>query len=207
MKTIKFYSISDQFGFFSNFAPYPIFLNGEVWRTVEHYFQANKFQDATIRKKIQLIESPMKAALEGRDRNKALRADWDNVKDDIMYEGLKSKFFQHPELRMEILKTNDALIVEHTNKDFYWGDGGDGSGKNKLGLLIMKVRDELKGYSDDIDLILPPWMVFPEIDQDDLFWRMGLGEDYLTQWAKFYLATDQLKYKEQFPPTEEWKDC
>ena len=33
-----------------------------------------------------------------------------------------------------------SLMVER-----YWGDGGDGSGKNRLGCLLMEVRDELSG--------------------------------------------------------------
>ncbi|WP_275043177.1 NADAR domain-containing protein [Streptococcus parasanguinis] len=43
-----------------------------------------------------------------------------------------------------MLATGDVIIIEHTQNDAYWADGGDGSGKNKLGLLLMKVRKELK---------------------------------------------------------------
>lgn len=41
-----------------------------------------------------------------------------------------------------LLSTGNAILVEHTEKDNYWGDGGDGSGKNRLGKILMKVRDE-----------------------------------------------------------------
>jgi N-glycosidase YbiA len=41
------------------------------------------------------------------------------------------------------VSTGDALIVEHTTRDRYWDDGGDGSGANTLGRLLMRVRDEL----------------------------------------------------------------
>lgn len=34
-------------------------------------------------------------------------------------------------------------IIEHTENDDYWGDGGDGKGKNKLGQILMVVRAEL----------------------------------------------------------------
>jgi predicted NAD-dependent protein-ADP-ribosyltransferase YbiA (DUF1768 family) len=43
-----------------------------------------------------------------------------------------------------LLATGDAILIEHTRNDDYWADGGDGSGKNKLGLLLMQVREELK---------------------------------------------------------------
>jgi len=66
------------------------------------------------------------------------------VKDNLMYEVLFEKFSQHEALRNQLLETGTAHIVEHTASDHYWGDGGDGSGKNQLGITIMKVRDALK---------------------------------------------------------------
>lgn len=50
-----------------------------------------------------------------------------------MYEGLKHKFRQNEQLKIKLLSTETKKIVEHTEKDSYWGDGGDGSGKNRLG--------------------------------------------------------------------------
>jgi predicted NAD-dependent protein-ADP-ribosyltransferase YbiA (DUF1768 family) len=41
------------------------------------------------------------------------------------------------------LGTSEAVIVEHTEKDTYWGDGGEGSGKNRLVQILMQVREEL----------------------------------------------------------------
>jgi predicted NAD-dependent protein-ADP-ribosyltransferase YbiA (DUF1768 family) len=43
MDIVNFYSVSDDFGQFSNFAPFPIALDGERWPTTEHYFQSMKF--------------------------------------------------------------------------------------------------------------------------------------------------------------------
>ena len=54
------------------------------------------------------------------------------------------KFNQNPEIAKGLLATGDAILIEHTRNDAYWADEGDGSGKNKLGLLLMKVREELK---------------------------------------------------------------
>jgi predicted NAD-dependent protein-ADP-ribosyltransferase YbiA (DUF1768 family) len=31
--------------------------------------------------------------------------------------------------------------VEHTDSDQFWGDGGGGKGQNKLGILLMRVRN------------------------------------------------------------------
>ena len=97
-----------------------------------------------IQEKIRQIASPIDAALEGRNRQNPLRPDWEEIKDKVMLQALRMKFSQHPEIAKELLSTGDAIIIEHTQNDAYWADGGDGSGKNKLGLLLMQVREELK---------------------------------------------------------------
>ena len=45
---------------------------------------------------------------------------------------------------MKLLETKDCKLVEHTKNDKFWADGGNGSGQNKLGILLMKIREELK---------------------------------------------------------------
>ena len=97
-----------------------------------------------IQEKIRQIASPMDAALEGRDRQNPLRPDWEEVKNKVMLQAFRMKFSQNPEIAKELLATGDAILIEHTRNDDYWADGGDGSGKNKLGLLLMQVREELK---------------------------------------------------------------
>ena len=141
---IHFYSVSADFGEFSNFAPFPIQLGGKRWPTSEHYFQAQKFLEKEHHESIRQAKSPMIAARMGRSRKLPLRKDWESVKDQIMREAVLAKFTQHEELRELLLSTGDAKLVEHTTNDSYWGDGGDGSGKNKLGLILMEVRDLLK---------------------------------------------------------------
>jgi N-glycosidase YbiA len=146
-EVINFYSTTDEYGCFSNFAPYPIALQGKTWPTSEHYFQAQKFAGTGHEKAIRLQKSAMIAARMGRDRKKPLRKDWEAVKDDIMREAVRAKFRQHADLAKILLGTGDALIVEHTENDSYWGDGGDGSGKNMLGTILMEVRQELRSRS------------------------------------------------------------
>jgi ribA/ribD-fused uncharacterized protein len=141
---INFYRVSGEFGCFSNFAPYPVRMDGKVWPTAEHYFQAQKFEAAEQREQIRKTKSPMIAARMGRDRKKPLRRDWESVKVAIMREVVRAKFTQHDDIRQILLSTGDATIVEHTQNDSYWGDGGDGSGKNMLGCILMEIREELR---------------------------------------------------------------
>lgn len=58
-----------------------------------------------------------------------------------MYEGLRHKFLQNEDLRVKLLETGDKKLIEHTDKDKFWGDGGNGKGENRLGILLMKLRD------------------------------------------------------------------
>jgi ribA/ribD-fused uncharacterized protein len=61
-----------------------------------------------------------------------------------MLRALRAKFNQHPYLRSQLLETGNAYLVERTMNDGYWADGGDGSGRNRLGELLMQVREELR---------------------------------------------------------------
>jgi ribA/ribD-fused uncharacterized protein len=143
-ETIRFYSVSDEYGCFSNFAAYPIRLKGRVWPTSEHYFQAQKFTDPAEQEEIRQTKTPMLAARMGRSRKRKLRREWESMKVNVMREAVLAKFTQHQELRDILLSTGDAKIVEHTANDSYWGDGGDGSGKNMLGRILTEVREKLR---------------------------------------------------------------
>jgi N-glycosidase YbiA len=141
---IAFYSTTGEHGAFSNISRHPIFLHGKHWRTSEHFFQAQKFQGTEHEEAVRRCKTPREAANLGRSRKLPLRRDWEAVKDQVMLEAVRAKFTQHDDLRELLLGTGDALLVEHTPKDSYWGDGGDGSGKNRLGQILMSVRKELR---------------------------------------------------------------
>ena len=145
MDVTNFYSVNAEYGGFSNFSPHPITLKGKSWPTSEHYFQAQKFAGAPDEEELREAKSPMIAARMGRSRKRPLRKDWEAVKDAIMHEAVLAKFTQHADLRGVLLGTGEATIVEHTENDAYWGDGGDGRGRNRLGEILMQVRQELRG--------------------------------------------------------------
>jgi len=144
MNPIQFYRVSEPYGEFSNFSPHPFDLKGKVWPTAEHYFQAQKFAGTEHEDLVRLAKSPMVAARMGRSRERPLRQDWETAKEDIMREALLVKFTQHPALRSLLLSTGEAELIEHTKNDRFWGDGGNGNGKNRLGQLLMELREKLK---------------------------------------------------------------
>lgn len=141
---VFFYRVGDAYGFMSNFAPFPIEIDGWVWATTEHYFQAQKFAGRGEEDLVRRAPSPSEAARLGRNLA-GIRPDWDAVKDEVMLKALRAKFSQHADLRRQLLETGDRELVEHTSNDSYWADGGNGSGRNRLGELLMQVRAELAG--------------------------------------------------------------
>lgn len=80
----------------------------------------------------------------GRDRSHPLRTDWEQVKDEIMQQAVLQKFKTHGDICEILLATGDELIVENSPIDYYWGFGKDGSGKNRLGEILMAVREILR---------------------------------------------------------------
>ena len=143
-QTINFYRVNDDFGELSNFALFEIRIDGSAWPTSEHYFQAQKFHNEGYREKIRTVASPSVAARFGRSRKVKLRSDWESIKEDVMMKALRAKFTQHEKFGRILLETGDARLIEHTTNDSYWADGGDGSGKNRLGILLMQLREELR---------------------------------------------------------------
>ena len=145
--TIRFFSKSQTHREFSNFAPFPIDLDGKRWPSVEHYYQAQKFADPELQQKIRKAEKPA-IAKSLADKHKAdLRPDWDEVKEAAMERAVRRKFELYPELRALLLATGEEELAEAAPTDYYWGIGRDGNGQNKLGLLLMRLRAELRGAS------------------------------------------------------------
>jgi ribA/ribD-fused uncharacterized protein len=145
----KFWSSQGKYGCFSNFSRHPINLDGITYKTTEHYFQSKKFKGTKYEKIVRDAKGPKGAANEGRDKKKPLRADWEQVKEEVMYTALKAKFSQHLKCREILLSTDDALIVEDSPYDYYWGWGKSHTGKNRLGILLMKLRNEIRGINNE----------------------------------------------------------
>ena len=143
MNVIKFHLVGDDYGWLSNSAPYPISLEGVMWYTAEHYFQAHKFHNELVQREIRKHRLPQEIAKVVRSARVRVRADWDAIKLGVMLTAVRTKFTQIPDLKKLLLNTGDAVLVDHDD-DLYWSDGGDGSGRNMLGVVLMEVRDELR---------------------------------------------------------------
>lgn len=143
--TIYFYVEREvPYGCFSNFSPHGFLLDGLYWATSEHYFQAQKFVGTPHLEKVRQMKTPKDAANLGRNRALSLRPDWEQVKDTVMRKAVLQKFTTHANIREILLSTGDEALVENSPIDYYWGCGKDGSGQNKLGQILVEVREILR---------------------------------------------------------------
>lgn len=143
--TIYFYHTTGEHGCFSNFSHHTVKIDGLMWETSEHYYQAQKFLDQELQEKVFLASGPGRAADIGRDRSNPRRDDWEDVKDDVMRTVVRAKFSQNEEIKKILINTGDEYLVEDSPTDYYWGCGAERTGKNMLGRILMEVREELKG--------------------------------------------------------------
>jgi ribA/ribD-fused uncharacterized protein len=140
----------------SNFFPCQLQLarpDGQfrTYPTVEHYFQASKALDREVHDRVADAPTPRDAKRAGR--RVALRPDWEQVKEDVMATALRAKFSAEP-LRSRLLATGQRPIIEESRHDLEWGarrDGGRWYGANRLGILLMHVRDELAAKTPGTD--------------------------------------------------------
>lgn len=143
------------------------------WLSSEHLFQALKFSSSVSKEQIEgwrregIIIEIFKA--ENARRARAIaerykdywRSDWHSGeifekrdekgfvnycrvvwKESAMLWVVREKF-KNPELREKLWKTGTKKLVEHSPHDNFWGDGGDGNGKNMLGEILMEIREEI----------------------------------------------------------------
>ena len=136
---------SRQYAFLSNYYECSVVYDGFCYASSEAAFQAQKTLDPEQRKAFTLL-----AASEAKRKGKKLnlRPDWEGIKYDIMYEVCKAKFTQHPDLAQKLLDTGNEMLVEGNNwGDKIWGQV-KGEGKNLLGQILMRIRDELRNCAE-----------------------------------------------------------
>src|SRR5947209_19697349 len=109
---VRFYNTKGTYGCLSNFSRHGFQIDGLYWPTVEHYFQAQKFAGTEQARLIQQAATPRQAKDLGHDRAISLRADWEEVKDEVMRRAVRCKFEKHAEAREVLLGTGDEEIIE-----------------------------------------------------------------------------------------------
>ena len=126
----------------SNFSLYSVTIpDFGVFPTAEAAFQAYKCPtDEDYVNQQQQSISPIHSKNIGQKCK--LRDDWYKVRVDIMYNILVKKLEQNIDIRENLLTSGLRPIVHQTKYDKFWGDGWSIEGKNVLGKLLTKVRND-----------------------------------------------------------------
>lgn len=144
---IRFNSRTPKWDWLSNFSPHPVNYNGIRYPTAEHAYQAQKFDDEARRRLIANLKLPRdaKAAAPHDDE---LPDQWYLLdRDRVMREVLTVKFSDGL-LRRRLLGTGTTALVHLAPWDDYWGTGKDERGGNRMGVILMELRERLRHESD-----------------------------------------------------------
>lgn len=131
---------------FSFYAETPFEVDEKEYPTLEHFYQSQKYVgvDDAYAELVRKASSPRKARLLGRDKAHPERADFRKNKEAILMRGLEAKFKQNEEIEALLMISGDAEIFDMNEKDALWGVGPTGDGENRLGKLIMELRERIR---------------------------------------------------------------
>lgn len=163
---ITFRKVSEPYGWLGNMSPHPITIlagfsgDDRTYRTAEHLFQAMRFANQSIRDEIIHQTSPMAAKMVAKkyaDQMSHVPRSEQDVQ--AMRFVLLCKLKEHPFLKIQLLQTEDATIIEDCSaraneSGLFWGAARSVSrtngstllpahtwrGENRLGRLWMELR-------------------------------------------------------------------
>lgn len=135
-----------EFYVFDNFSSFQVDYLGRRWPTSEHAYQASHFfdTDPELTEAIANAKSAHDAYKLAKANSDKAPENWNDIKVDIMYEICKQKLLQHPYILAKLLDTGDLNIIEDSPKDNFWGWGENRDGRNELGKIWMRLRNELR---------------------------------------------------------------
>jgi ribA/ribD-fused uncharacterized protein len=145
-----YFTRSDVTEDFGSFSKHPFQLEDKEWPSVEHYYQAMKFDDQAYQETIRCADHPKKARKLGRNRFRSIRKDWRDVKVVYMTRAVYTMCRTYPDIATKLLTTGSNRLVENSQYDYFWGCGRDRRGDNHFGKVLMNVRDKLHTEAQDL---------------------------------------------------------
>lgn len=133
----------------SSHSPHPFELDGYTWPTVEHYFQAMKYDDPNHQERVRLAKTPEEASKLGKRWLKRPRKDWKKLQVIYMTRAVYTKVKTYSHIAQHLLETGEQKIVENSLYDFFWGCGRDRRGENHYGQVLMNVRKKLQQEQEE----------------------------------------------------------
>lgn len=135
--------VENRWHYLSPFSAHEIELDGVVYKTVEHAYQALRMIPEA-RSVVVSAASPMEAWRQAQKLKELGKLDPSQDRYELMERIFRAKLDQHPDIREILLESGDRELLKVYDTDYYWGTGADGSGENNMGKLWMKLRGELK---------------------------------------------------------------
>jgi ribA/ribD-fused uncharacterized protein len=155
---VFFFSKAPENKEFSNFYEVDFEMDGVKFKSAEHAFQyakAKKFGDDVHAEKILKAKSAQSAKAFGKKVANFKEPEWSTEKEELMRKIIRAKFRSNPEITKKLLDTEDRVIANADPRDRYWGIGTSADtekaknpakwvGENRLGKILMEVREELR---------------------------------------------------------------
>jgi ribA/ribD-fused uncharacterized protein len=132
----------------SNFSAFAVEYEGAVYPTSEHLYQALKFEDPKMREMVRNERSAHEAMKLAQRLPELYRPMWNKHKTAVMMTVCRLKLEQHPYIQKALLKTGERELIEASPIDAFWGWGPDKSGRNELGKVWMRLREELRASAE-----------------------------------------------------------
>lgn len=139
------YFFTPPFYALDNFSAYTVEIWGKQFQTSEHAYQWKKYSVShpELAEQILNTKNPNAAKKISDAHKKEGMPNWSEVKVGVMEEILRAKIAQHEKVQKVLEETGTKTIVENSPQDNFWGIG-DGSGRNELGKLWMRLREEFR---------------------------------------------------------------
>ena len=147
---IYFNSRTPYFNIFSNFYEEPLEINGEFWKSGEHFYQAAKFAKTGLQPDEEIYHTIINAETPGTAKRLADEY-FSGENKECSHQALRTfvamatmlnvKFAPGTLARKRLMQTGDLELIHHSGSDFFWGQSRKGEGKNLLGKALMQMRD------------------------------------------------------------------
>lgn len=128
----------------STCSAHPILLEDKNWLTCEHYYNTKIARTSVQAKNIAKCESGKEACELMAPWYRLKVTAWKAQRAVLMTRALYTKVQMYEEVKQALLATDDLLIVETSQYDYFWGIGRDARGENQLGKAWMNIRSKIK---------------------------------------------------------------
>ena len=135
---------------FSNFHTEPLEINGEIWKSGEHFYQAAKFAKTGLQPDEEIYHTIINAETPGTAKRLADEYFSEENKEcshqalrtfQAMATMLNVKFAPGTLAHKRLMQTGDLELIHLSGSDFFWGRNRKDDGKNLLGKALMQMRD------------------------------------------------------------------